>query len=70
MAWSDVSSDSEHSEIAREYELEVEGLPNSSDQDSDQDEAGEAYTEEPLADEEWLALYEEEKYGWPSVSKL
>ena len=30
-------------------------------QDSDQDEALEAYADEPLADEEWLALYEEEK---------
>ena len=56
----DSSSDSEVSEIL-DYELEVEGSSNASDQSSDTDEAGEAYADEPIADEEWLAIDEEEK---------
>ena len=62
----DLSSDSENSEASEtesetEYNLEVEGSQNSSDQeDPDKLEPGEAYSDEPLADEEWLALYEKE----------
>ena len=55
----DLSSDSEVSEIL-DYKLEVEGSSDASDQSSDT-EAGEAYADEPIADEEWLAMYEEEK---------
>ena len=64
MASSDVSldssSDSEAADV-EEYELEVEDSPNLSDKDSEQDEGEEAYANEPLADEKWLARYEEEK---------
>ena len=52
------SSDSEVSEI-EDYELEVEDSPNSSDQATDVEETQEAYADEPLADAEWLALYEQ-----------
>ena len=54
------SSDSEVSEI-EDYELEVEDSPNSSDQATDVEETQEAYADEPLADAEWLALYEQER---------
>ena len=52
------SSDSEVSEI-EDYALEVEDSPNSSDQATDVEETQEAYADEPLADAEWLALYEQ-----------
>ena len=52
------SSDSEVSEI-EDYELEVEDSPNSSYQATDVEETQEAYVDEPLADAEWLALYEQ-----------
>ena len=54
------SSDSEVSEI-EDYALEVEDSPNSSDQATDVEETQEAYADEPLADAEWLALYEQER---------
>ena len=54
----DSSSDSEVSEI-EDYEIEVEGLPNSSDHADE--ETQEAYSYEPLADAEWLALYEQDR---------
>ena len=54
------SSDSEVSEI-EDYELEVEDSPNSSNQATDVEETQEAYADEPLADAEWLALYEQER---------
>ena len=54
------SSDSEVSEI-EDYKLEVEDSPNSSDQATDVEETQEAYANEPLADAEWLALYEQER---------
>ena len=57
------SSDSEDSEVSfiSDYVMEVEGSPNSSDQDGeDSDKELEAYADEPLADEEWLEIYEEE----------
>ena len=54
------SSDSEVSEI-EDYELEVEDSPNLSDQATDVEETQEAYADEPLADAEWLALYEQER---------
>ena len=58
------SSDSEDSEVSfiSDYVMEVEGSPNSSDQDGeDSDKELEAYADEPLADEEWLEIYEEER---------
>ena len=54
------SSDSEVSEI-EDFELEVEDSPNLSDQATDVEERQEAYADEPLADAEWLALYEQER---------
>ena len=57
------SSDSEVSEI-EDYEIEVEGSPNSgdhADEDYADEETQEAYAYEPLADAEWLALYEQER---------
>ena len=57
------SSDSEDSEVnfITDYVLEVEGSSNSSDQDGkDLDNELEAYADEPLADDEWLAIYEDE----------
>ena len=46
------SSDSEVSEM-EDYELEVEGSPNSSYIASDEEGTQEAYADDPLADEEW-----------------
>ena len=39
-----------------DYELEVEGSPNSSYMASDEEGTQEAYADDLLADEEWLAL--------------
>ena len=53
------SSDSEDSKVKfiSDYVLEVEGSPNSSNQDGkDSDKELEAYADEPLADDEWLAI--------------
>jgi len=58
------SSDSEYSKVnfIADYKVEVEGSPNSSDQDGeDSDKELEAYADEPLADDEWLAIYVEER---------
>jgi len=47
-----------------DYELEVEGSPNSgfiADIASDEEGNLEAYADDPLADEEWLKLYEKER---------
>ena len=65
MSSSDVSlasSSSEFTDIDEEadYDLEVEGSPSSSTQGSDR-EREEVYADEPLADEEWFARYEEER---------
>jgi len=43
------------------YELEVEGSPNSSYMASDKEGTQEAYADDPLADEEWLVLYERDR---------
>ena len=57
----DYNSDSEAIETQIEYDLEVEGSPHSSDQDDpNQSETNKVYGDEPLAEEEWLAHYEEE----------
>ena len=57
----DYSSDSEAIETEIEYDLEVEGSPHSSDRDDPyQSETKEVYADEPLADEDWRAHYEEE----------
>ena len=57
----DYSSDSEAIETEIEYDLEDEGSPHSSDRDDPcQSETKEVYADEPLADEDWRALYEEE----------
>jgi len=42
--------------------LEVEGSPNSSDQDGeDSHKEVEAYADEPLADDKWFPIYGEER---------
>ena len=57
----DYTSDSEAIETEIDYDLEVEESPHSSDQDDpNQSETNEIYADEPFADEEWLAHYEEE----------
>lgn len=66
------SSDSEDSEVnfIADYVLEVEGSPNSSDQDGeDLDKELEAYADEPLADDDWLAIYEEERKADEELEK-
>lgn len=49
------SSDSEAAET------QVEGSSNLSEHETSGDEPGDAYANEPMADEEWLAQYEEER---------
>ena len=56
----DSSSDSEAAEVEVEYDLEVEGSSNPSEHETLDDEP-DAYANEPMADEEWLAQYEEER---------
>ena len=51
-------SGSEVSEM-EDCELEVEGSPNSSSAASDEEATQEVYADDPLADEEWLELYEQ-----------
>ena len=66
------SSDSEDSEVnfIADCVLEVEGSPNSSDQDGeDLDKELEAYADEPLADDDWLAIYEEERKADEELEK-
>ena len=49
------SSDSEAAE------REVEGSSTASEHETSDDEPGDAYANEPMTDEEWLAQYEEER---------
>ena len=51
------SSDSEAAETEVEYDLEVEGSSNSIEHGTSDDEPRDAYANEPMADEEWLAQY-------------
>lgn len=62
------SSESEVSEM-EDYELEVEGSPNSSYMASDEEGTKEAYADDPLADEEWLKLYERERKEEEALEK-
>ena len=55
------SSDSEVSSEMEDYELEVEGSPNSSSIASDEEGMQKAYANNPLVDEEWLELYERDR---------
>ena len=56
------SSDYEAAETDVEYDLEVEVSSNASEQkDTSDDELEDAYANEPLADENWLAQYEAER---------
>ena len=67
----DYSSDSKAIETEVEYDLEVEGSSHSSDQDDPyQSEIKEFYANEPLADEEWRAHYEEEMKMESGIGKL
>jgi len=65
MSSSDASHvSSSHLEVAEtevEYDLEVKGSSNLSEHETSDDEPGDAYANEPMADEEWLAQYEEER---------
>ena len=56
----DSSLDSEAAEVEVEYDLEVEGSSNPSEHETSDDQP-DAYANEPIADEEWLAQYEEER---------
>ena len=49
------SSDSEAAET------EVEDSSNPSEHETSDDEPGDAYANEPMADEEWLAQYDEQR---------
>ena len=62
------SSDSEVSET-EDYELEVKGSPNSSYIASDEEGTQEAYADDPLADEEWLELYERDRKEEEALEK-
>ena len=62
------SSDTEVSEM-EDYELEVEGSPNSSFAASDEEDTHKAYADDPLADEEWLELYEQERKEEEALEK-
>ena len=55
----DSSSDSEAAATEVEYDLEVEVMSNASEQrdTSDNNEPEDAYTHEPLAEENWLSQY-------------
>ena len=55
------SSDSEAAETEVKYDLEVEGSSDSSEHETSDEEPGDAYANEPMADEEWLATNEEER---------
>ena len=63
------SSDSEVSEM-EDYDLEVEGSPNSSAAVSEKEGTQEAYANNPLADEEWLELYERERKEEEALEKM
>jgi len=65
------SSDSEVAEM-EDYELEVEGLPNSgfiADIASNEEGNLEAYADDLLADEEWLKLYENKRKEEEALEK-
>ena len=59
----DSSLDSKTAETEIEYDLEVEVMPNASEQKdtSDYDEPEDVFVNEPLADYNWLAQYEAER---------
>ena len=52
-----------------DYKLEVEGSPNSSFAASDEEDTHKAYADDPLADEEWLELYEQERKEEEALEK-
>ena len=54
------SSDSEVSEM-KDCGLEFDGSPNSSSTASDEEGRHEAYGDDPLANEEWIELYERDR---------
>jgi len=67
----DYSSDSEAIETEIKFDLQAKGSPHLSDQDDPyQSETREVYTDERLADEEWLAHYEEEMKMECKLTKL
>ena len=67
----DYSSDSEAIETEIEYDLQVKGSAHLSDQDDPyQSKTKEVYNGERLADEEWLAHYEEEMKMERKLTKL
>ena len=68
----DSNSDSKTAETEVEYDLEVKVMSNTGKQNdtSDDDEPEDVYTNEPLADENWLAQYEAEKKEQELEEKL
>lgn len=61
-------SDTEVSEM-EDYELEVEGSPNSSSTASDEEDTHRAYADNPLADKEWLELYKHNRKKEEALEK-
>ena len=53
----------------KDYDLEVEGSPNSSSTASDEEGTQEAYADNPLAVEEWLELYERDRKEEEALEK-
>ena len=52
-----------------DYELEVEGSPNSSSAASDEGDTHEANADDPLTDEEWLKLYQQHRKEAEALEK-
>ena len=70
MASNDFSlSSSSDSEVSEMEDYELEGSPNSSYIASDEEDMQEAYADDPLADEEWLALYERDRKEEEALEK-
>ena len=71
MASNDFSlSSSSDSEVSEMEDYELEGSPNSSYIASDEEDMQEAYADDPLADEEWLALYESDRKEEEALEKM
>ena len=70
MASNDFSlSSSSDSEVSEMEDYELEGSPNSSYIASDEEDMQEAYADDPLADEEWLAFYERDRKEEEALEK-
>jgi len=70
MASNDFSLSSSSILKSQKWKLEVEGSPNSSYMASDEEGMQEAYADDLLADEEWLALYERDRKEEEVLEKM